>query len=438
MENLFDEKLRNRISHGKVVIPHRTEEKIKSTLENLPERRKGNRKRIVAASIVAICAATFLNLDTFADDIPIIQSIQKHFHLNSNYEKVMDPTPYTKESNGTKVTITNTVFDGVELLVSYKVEGQDAFQTKPYLFTDAFINNKKQGWVSSSNEFGEFKDKEHKMYEGTTRFLITPETLNWRDEDANVNVSRLPEKFTLLLQLDRLGGIDGPFHGKWNFELPIKTEKVKSYTNEFSVNKALPFIDSQTKLEEVTVTPLRILLEGEVSTSNPMLNFIVVDHNGETIKWVSGDTKESASGTMSVRSYYENTGNLHDSITVIPFNVNKSHSGYDISNGTLLNIKGATTIPLDNQRNLTITKTIEQGNKTYVYFSSEYPINQYLPMFLVDEDGKEYFRNLEESKIAPKGKESVLVFDGHILNKELKVVNPNKVYYDEAFKVKIK
>jgi hypothetical protein len=438
MENLLDEKLRDRLSNERMVIPHRTEEKIKSTLENLPERRKGNMKRVAAASLLAVSAATFLSLDTFADDIPILQSIQKHFHLNSNYEKVMDPTPYTKESNGTKVTITNTVFDGVELLVSYKVEGQKTFQTKPYLFTDALINNKNQGWVSSNNEFGEFKDKEHKMYEGTTRFLITPETLNWRDEDRNVNVSGLPGKFNLLLNVDRLGGLEGPYHGEWDFELPIKTEKAKSYVNDISVNKDLSAIQPQSKLENVTITPLRILLEGETGGSNSSLDFIVLDQNGETIKWVSGEAKENASGNMSIRSYYENTGNLRDSITVIPFKANKSHSGYDVSNGSLLNKKGVTTIPLDNQRNLTITKTIEKGNKTYLYFSSEYPINQYLPMFLVDEDGKEYFRNLEESQIAPKGKESVLVFDGHILNKDLKVVNPNKVYYDEAFKVKIK
>lgn len=47
-------------------------------------------------------------------------------------------------------------------------------------------------------------------------------------------------------------------------------------------------------------------------------------------------------------------------------------------------------------------------------------------------------RDRKESKSAPNGQESVLVFDQSLLDKNLKVVNHNIVYYDQAFTIDIK
>lgn len=442
MDQGFDQRLKESLSKQKVIIPIRTEDVIRSTLDSLPEKRK----RRPVGFLVAVCifglgiVATSIfitNPQTLADNFPILSSIQKQFNLGNQYVKVTDPTKLFHESNGIKVTILNTVFDGVELFVSYKVESEKAFNSKPILFTDeAFINSKNEGWLSASNEYGEFLDKNHTVYEGVTRFIITPESMNWRADriDESINVAQLPNEFTLKLQLDRLGGIDGQIKGNWNFDVPIKTQKAKEFVKEVEIGKQFSDISPNVKLENVIVTPTRIYLEGGTDENSPTLNYIVVDEKGVTKKWVGGEARQSASGTFGIISYYENDGKEPKSLTFIPFIYNKL---YDQANGVRLNMNGETTLPIDGERTITITRAVEKEGKTYLYYTSNSPVSSYLPFILMDMNGGAYNRNLKESSEASIGNETVLVFNGNLLNKEIVVVNPNKVYYDQAFEVKI-
>jgi N-acetylmuramoyl-L-alanine amidase CwlA len=163
-----------------------------------------------------------------------------------------------------------------------------------------------------------------------------------------------------------------------------------------------------------------------------------VDNNGETRKWLGGQAREYITGKMASQSYFENAGSVPKSITVIPYRLDKLHSGFVMKSSVRLNKEGTTTVPLNQDKNLTITKVFEKDGKTYLYYISDYPVNDYLPILLVDEDGIMHNRVLNESIKSPKGKESVLVFNESLLNKELKVFNPNTVYYDQAFTIEIK
>lgn len=440
MEQEFDEKIKESLAKQRVTIPNRTEDVIRSTLDNLPEKKK--RKPVgllVAVCMMGIAATTFfsINPQTLADNAPILYSIQKHFSLDSQYVEVMDPTSLSQQSNGIKVTILNTVFDGVELLVSYKVESQKAFNDKPILFIDqAFINNKDEGWLGSNDEYGEFVDEKQKVYEGITRFMITTESIDWRAEHISnsIDVARLPEVFTLKLQIDRLGGVDGKIKGDWNFDVPISTLKAKGVVNEVVVNKQFSSISPNVELEKIIVTPTRIHLVGELDEENSLIDYLVEDETGKAKKWLGGEVKEHSSGLFDIRSYYENNGKEPKSLTIIPYRYNKNP---DLTKGVPLNKEGVTTVLLDKKRSFRITKVIEKDGKTYLSYTSNYPISSYLPFILVDESGEQYFRNLQESTQASTGKEAVLVFKGNLLNKKLSVVNPNEVFYDKAIKVKI-
>lgn len=440
MEQGFDEKLKESLAKQRVTIPNGTEEVIRLTLENLPEKKKKKPIRLlVAASIMGIAATTFLTINpqTLAENIPILNSIQKHFSLDNEYVKVMDSTSLSQQSNGIKVTILNTVFDGVELLVSYKVESNKAFEDKPVIFTDqAFINNKDEGWLGANDEYGEFVDKNQKVYEGITRFIITPESIDRRADRMakSIDVARLPEVFTLKLQIDRLGGYDGKIQGDWNFDVPISTLKAKEFDKEVAVNKQFSSISPNVELEKIIVTPTRIHLIGELDEENSSLNYLVEDETGKAKKWLGGEVKEYSSGLFGIRSYFENNGKEPKSLTIIPYHYNKNP---DLTKGVPLNIEGITTVPLDKNRSFEITEAIEKDGKTYLSYTSNSSISSYLPFILVDEDGEQYFRNLQESTQASIGKDTVLVFKGNLLNKKLLVVNPNEIYYDKAIEIKV-
>lgn len=438
MEQGFDEKLKESLIRKRVTIPGRTEQVIRETLESLPEKKRRNPKRLLAAAVVFVLASSaFLTIHphTMAENIPLLHSIQKYFNLDNQYVKVMEPSALSQESNGIKVSILNTVFDGVELLVSYKVESDKAFETKPILFTQAIINSKDEGWLSASNEYGEFTDKNQMVYEGVTRFTITPESLDWRKGHMgeSIDIAKLPEVFTLKLHIDRLGGINGKIPGDWNFDVRVSALKAKEFAKEVTINKQLTIASAKAELEKVIVTPTRIYLAGKAEESASLLDYLIVDEKGQEKKWLGGETREykTANGT---RSYYGNNGKEPSALTIIPFIYNKSP---DFTKGVPLNKDGVTTIALDEKRSLTVTDAFQKNGKTYLVYKASSPVNSYLPFFLFEKNGEQFNRNLYDSNQASIGNETVLVFNGNLLDKELLVVNPNKVYYEKAFDVKI-
>ncbi|WP_131799335.1 hypothetical protein [Bacillus mycoides] len=59
-------------------------------------------------------------------------------------------------------------------------------------------------------------------------------------------------------------------------------------------------------------------------------------------------------------------------------------------------------------------------------------------IFIVDEDERERFGNKEKRISTVKGQESVEVFRTTFGDEKLFIVNPNTVYYDQAFTVEFK
>ncbi|MCM3737368.1 DUF4179 domain-containing protein [Bacillus cytotoxicus] len=409
------------------------------------------KKRVLIGATAAACIGTitifstampsYANMSTLT---PIFKPVLDYFHIKEEAKKITKESATVKESNGVKVTINNTVYDGVTLIVSYTVEGSKPFDEAPKIETDKsyIVVSKEKNFVEQKQEYGEFKDKDHKVYSGAMTFTFDNSSFNpdlQAKEDGNrMKVSDIANNFNLSLNIDRLGGREGKTHGKWDFDLPVQSAPAKQSEKEIIVNKDLSALRSNAKLEKVVVTPLRIYLQGSAAEGNGgSFDYLVLDDKGEVLKQMENQVNIIDDNAIS-KAAFETISRDTKSITVIPYLYNKKHSGYDMKNKILVNKEGETKVPLGGNEEMTITRIEEKGEETYVYYKTTKPISNEWPFFLVDEDGKKGFGKREKRISKVNGQESVEVIRTTFGDKKLFIVNPNIVYYDQAFTVDFK
>lgn len=170
-----------------------------------------------------------------------------------------------------------------------------------------------------------------------------------------------------------------------------------------------------------------------------IVDYLVLDDKGEVLK----QTENPVTVDVSKNSYistaaFETISRDTKSITVIPYVYGKKHSGYDTKSKIQVNKAGETRVPLGGNEEMTITRIEEKVGETYVYYKTTKPISNKWPFFIVDEEGKEEFGDKEKRISTVKGEESVEVFRNTFGDKKLFIVNPNTVYYDQAFTVEFK
>ncbi|MED1305365.1 hypothetical protein BK704_22065 [[Bacillus thuringiensis] serovar konkukian] len=411
------------------------------------------KKRVLIGATAAACIGTITIFSTampsyanMSSLTPIFKPVLDYFHIKEGAEKITKESATVKESNGVKVTINSTVYDGVTLIVSYTVEGSKQFEKEPKIETDKsyIVVSNEKNFVEQKQEYGEFKDKDHKVYSGAVTFAFNNSSFN-RDlqakEDGNrIKVSDIANNFTLSLNIDRLGGREGKLHGKWDFDLPVQSVPAKQSEKEIIVNKDLSALRSDTKLEKVVVTPLRIYLQGSgAEGGGAIVDYLVLDDKGEVLK----QTENPVTVDVSKNSYistaaFETISRDTKSITVIPYVYGKKHSGYDTKNKIQVNKAGETRVPLGGNEEMTITRIEEKAGETYVYYKTTKPISNKWPFFIIDEEGNEEFGDKEKRISTIKGEESVEIFRTTFGDKKLFIVNPNTVYYDQAFTVEFK
>jgi len=107
---------------------------------NKKKKRNSWKKSIAAASIiVGLSVTTFVTYPAYAGNIPVIEDIFRFFDngktdkenrqnkehgLYYDYKKFSNEINMTKESNGTKITINDAVFDGKTLTLTYTIESE--------------------------------------------------------------------------------------------------------------------------------------------------------------------------------------------------------------------------------------------------------------------------------------------------------------------------
>ncbi|MDF2884439.1 MAG: hypothetical protein K0R54_5006 [Clostridiaceae bacterium] len=462
-EKVFDMEVKNILKCYKPEVPDLVHDRINETLNSLKKidnlEAKTSKKSIYnntikkgAAAALVVITIFGVTMQSYAKNVPVLQSALNYFHIGSGYNNVTNEFGVSEESNGVKIAVNSVIYDGYELLVSYTVESNKPLTEKPSIrnnSTKALIysgSNKgltslfrNKSNVSFSSEYGEFTGNDKKSYSGVILYRIAGNNFDSNEKSIDIKekvidslqISRekIPDKFTLDIDISKVGNIQG----NWDFNLTVENKKTKENIKEIVVNKDLSSLFPNTKLEKVIVTPISVYLQGTVSRENTFFDYIAVNDKNNILNHLGGEVAQYESYGKYIGSF-RNADMNSKSITIIPYNYFQGKK----NEGITLNLKGETRIPLGSNKQLIITKAEEKDGKTYVHFKSQFPINEYLPFYLVDEQGKTYMRNIDESVSGTKSNESVLVFDETLLNKRIKVINNTTIYYDQAFTIGIK
>lgn len=460
IEKVFDMKVKNILKSYKPEVPDLVHDRINETLNSIKEIDNLESKKSIynntikkgAAAALIIITIFGVTVQSYAKNVPVLQSTLSYFHIGSGYNKVTNEYGVSEESNGVKIAVNSVIYDGYELLVSYTLESNKPLTEKPSISNNStkaliytgsnkgltsLFSNKSN--VSFSSEYGEFTGNDKKSYSGAILYRIAGNRFdsNEKSIDIKENVidsleisrEKIPDKFTLNMDISKVGNIQG----KWNFNLTVENKKTKENIKEIVVNKDLSSLFPNTKLEKVIVTPISVYLQGTVSKENTFFDYIAVNDKNNILNHLGGETVQYDKYGKYIGSF-RNADMNSKSITIIPYNYFQGKK----NEGITLNFKGETRIPIDTNKQLIITKAEEKDGKTYVYYKSQFPINEYLPFYLVDEKGKTYMRDINESIRGTNGGESILVFDETLLNKKIKIINNTTIYYDQAFTIGIK
>lgn len=447
MENNFEKELVN-ILQGDMEIPDKVRKSLDNTYNMIKKKRKySSRVLIRRGAVAALIGITLFGAaaPSYAKNLPILQSVLNHFGIGSGYNKIINEFGVSNENSGVRITINSAIYDGYELLVSYTAESNKPMKEKPFVNTKALIYEgstkgitsffKAKSNVSFSSEYGEFTDNNKKTYSGAIEFKAAENNFDLNEKSKSIKEKvidklqigshKIPDKFTLDLSIDKFGDAQG----KWNFNLAVESEKAKGNIKEITVNKDLSKLFPKTKLEKVIVTPIRTYLQGTVSNDNTFFDYIVVNDKNDVLKHLGGETVQYDKDGRYIGSF--DTASMDNkTITIIPYNYYQGKK----NSGVPLNLNGETKISLGSNKQLIITKAEEKEGKTYIYYKTQFPVNELLPFHLVDDQGVEYMKH----EYMPIAGEDVLVYDELLLNKSLKVVNNTTVFYDDSFTVAIK
>ncbi|PAE08243.1 hypothetical protein CHI12_07070 [Terribacillus saccharophilus] len=452
--NKFDENFKDKIKENPNNIPERIQVKIDDTLANLPDknlRRKRKKKAItwsVAAAILAISLMSVQLNSSLASSIGVPNIIIDKLSLG-DAEKVSNEANIVQESNGVKISITKAIFDGYYLMVSYHAESDQPFSETPSLFPEEakITYSGFESTISPSNEVGEFLDENKKAYDGMVVFPLNKEAFTVSDTDEakldpdilvkgnQIEISELPKQFTLDMKATALGfEEDKKLKGEWHFSLQVDTKKAATKSKTVEVNKNLPALGTDVKVEKLVITPIRIHLQSVQQEHVGIIDFLIEDNDGEAKHWLNGSVGVGKNGSERMLSSYENINPLMKNLTVVPYKLDMSVE-FSAENSTMFQPNGETKLPIGDNEYITISNVEVKDGKTYISYHADIPVNEYLPFIIKDKNGADYIRILDESIASRANKDAIVVIEGNLLDEEYTIYSPNTYYFDEAFTV---
>ena len=275
--------------------------------------RKWTRGIVAACLAIGIGATSLVGISntTFAQEFPFVNSIFKLFSENKHgttlvgYEQFAESTNMTVESNGTTITITETLLDSKKLFVSYTIE-TDKDLGEFVLIDGNFTLNEAYGSLFNA-EHNVQKISENKYAGMTTAILPLSHSIEEGTFQFNIREVSNPE-------------IGETVQGEWDFE--IYAEASDTYVQTVDVPKS-EMNDLYVEINKITYTPYSFILNYKEGVLNDILNekynviyseLLLKDDLGNTYKSKFNGGK----GTLGVTDYMITFGQLHpDAKTLI-------------------------------------------------------------------------------------------------------------------------
>lgn len=270
------------------------------------------KKGIAAACLAMGIGATSLvglSYTTFAQDIPFVNSIfklfseKKHGTTYVGYDQFAEAQNMTVESNGTTITITETLLDSKKLFVSYTIETDK--DLGPFALIDGSFTLDGGGLFNTEHNIDQIA--QNKYVGMTTAILPLSHSIDEGTFQFNIRELFNPENGEMV-------------QGEWDFE--IYAEASETYVQTVNVPKSEKN-DLYVEINKITYTPYSFILDYKEGVHNDDLNekydviyseFLLKDDLGNTYK----SKFNGGQGTLGVIDYVITFGQLHpDAKTLI-------------------------------------------------------------------------------------------------------------------------
>ncbi|MDR3597601.1 DUF4179 domain-containing protein [Clostridium sp.] len=394
-DDLFDDKIKQKLKYEINYIPDDINQKIDDAVKKI-EKRRFNVKKVcsICACCVGITLFLGMAMPTYASNIPIIGSIFKMFNYKTyeNYDKYASDLNITKESNGVKMTINKVVYDEIELAVFYSIESENEIKFEPR-FPGAELKINGKTTTFSGGGPGKFSD-DHKTYVGVMEYNVSKKNSVPKEVQEKTLLGgyvEIPDEFVFTLNINEIGTPDdsNSIKGKWNFNIPVNSEKIIGKVNEKECDIDLSNIASGYNIKKIITTPLNTVIQGtrmDEEDNSDDINFDVFDDKGRYIEGKSSEAIGHKDNDGNCIMYFNNNfKEIYDdtkSLTFIPYkykfigNDNSENNENSNEITAKINFKGETKLySNDGTEYAVITKIQKENGKTKIYYKSEYGIS---------------------------------------------------------------
>lgn len=401
LDNLDSETIED-IELSELNIPEIEMEKIKKNVKK-KLRKRGNIKRKIVASAVAVMLVGVISTPAVASNIPVLNNIYKQLGLFKGYEKYTNYIGQSKESNGYKVTIENIIAIPNRLQAVVKIESEEPLKKSPKEDNFMFrVNMDKRKSGSSSSSSGDSY-----YLNDNTMILNYTESLNGdtypKQGDLVLHIQKLSEDF-------KETELDLKFNAKVDFSSSFKDK------NNIEINKS---INDKTKIKSLESNAIgsELTFSGDNTRDNynPWGSQYYIEVDGKIYSKTYGDNMDFPELTADVIRNAKSI-NVILSDTKEPLEWTGNDDTVKIENGQQYNIKYPKMITSQNGLTGEFYKIEWQGEKLKFYFKSEYEplaIFNELALATYDNEYEKNFSRYRNSYTISKVDDGyVTIFDG--------------------------
>lgn len=263
----------------------------------------------------------------------------------------------------------------------YTVESQNKLESQPrFPGAELKINGKKANF--GGGDPGEFSNDDE-TYVGVMEYQVGHKKFVTKDIQNKMFLGvyvEIPDKFILSLNIDEIiSSGDNIIKGKWNFDIPVTSEKVHGKVNEQNCNIDLSELVSGYHINKITTTPLNTSIQGTIDAQNneDTLLFNVFDNKGRNIPF-KGSEGSGYKDIMYISSQFKEVYEDTENLTFIQYKHNydagdKSDNDSEKYIETKLNLQRETKLySKDGSEYVNITRVYTENGKTKIYYKSKY------------------------------------------------------------------
>lgn len=346
----FSRELKDSAKEIEIEVPDSLRLKVNDTINNLKDKKP--RRNYLIAKAAAFLLATLCTFNilmpTYAESLPIIgatfKSINEAFGYGGKYVDKAKSVSLTQNYDGITMTINNIYFDGTELAIAYELKSEKKLINEPKI---APIMKVDGDYIQYYNELQEGDFKDSNTYIGIATYVLTEKKI-LDNKEMNFIVN----------------GITWDWMGEYPERMKFKIILDPSNTGKkiYKVNKEFQYDGSTFKIENVTVSPFKIMVNYNAKSPlifvenkddktlsqkyNHDIAFVIYDENRMPINLEGGNGigDYKVSNGESERTGYNKYGDFTkdlNKITIVPLIY---QSGQWAKKSEKINFNGTTTI----------------------------------------------------------------------------------------------